>query len=246
MGVVGSAGPAYPFQVPLSPAHPAAVLPLQRLGLPLSALVIGSLAPDLPVYLPVGVDYQTTHSGWGISVDVVIGLALLWLWFALLRDAVVDLTPSLRTRAPARVRLDRRAWLLAPLALAIGAATHVLWDSATHDWGFIVEELPLLREQYGAMRGYQWLQQLSTAAGSIAVAAYCVHQMKKKAVVHRSPAVQHSGLWLVPVALSALAVGLASRDPEAAVGAGLIALVVVAIGWRVARQPSPAVVAGDR
>jgi hypothetical protein len=246
VGVVGSAGPAYPFQVPLSPAHPAAVLPLQRLGLPLSALVIGSLAPDLPVYLPVGVDYQTTHSGRGISVDVVIGLALLWLWFALLRDAVVDLTPSLRTRAPARVRLDRRAWLLAPLALAIGAATHVLWDSATHDWGFIVEELPLLREQYGPMRGYQWLQQLSTAAGSIAVAAYCVHQMKKKAVVHRPPAVQHSGLWLVPVALSALAVGLASRDLEAAVGAGLVALVGVAIGWRVARQPSRAVVAGDR
>jgi Domain of unknown function (DUF4184) len=243
---VGSAGPAYPFQVPLSPAHPAAVLPLQRLGLPLSALVIGSLAPDLPVYLPVGVDYQTTHSGWGISVDVVIGLALMWLWFTLLRDAVVDLTPSLRTRAPARVRLDRRAWLLAPLALAIGAATHVLWDSATHDWGFIVEELPLLREQYGPMRGYQWLQQLSTAAGSIAVAAYCVHQMKKKAVVDRSPAVQHSGLWLVPVALSALAVGLASRDLEAAVGAGLVALVVVAIGWRVARQPSRAVVADDR
>ena len=222
------------------------MLPLQRLGLPLSALVIGSLAPDLPVYLPVGVDYQTTHSGRGIAVDVVIGLALLWLWFALLRDAVVDLTPSLRRRAPARGRLDRRAWLLAPLALAIGAATHVLWDSATHDWGFIVEELPLLREQYGPMMGYQWLQQLSTAAGSIAVAAYCVHQMKKKPVVHRPPAVQRSGFWLAPVALSALVVGLASRDGWAAVGAALVALVAVAIGWRIARQPSQAVVAGDR
>lgn len=220
----------------MSPAHPAAVLPLQRLGLPLSALVVGSVAPDVPVYLPVGVDYQTTHSGWGIAVDVVIGLAVLWLWFALLRDAVVDLTPSLRTRAPARARPDRRAWLLAPLALAIGAATHVLWDSATHDWGFIVEEFAFLREQYGRMRGYQWLQQLSTAAGCIVVAAYCVHQLKRRAVVNRSPAVQRSGLWLVPVPLSALAGGLAFRDVEAAVGAALIALVVVAIGWRIARR----------
>lgn len=222
--------------MPLSPAHPAAVLPLQRLGLPLSALVVGSVVPDAPVYLPVGVEYRTTHSGWGIAVDVVLGLAVLWLWFALLRDAVVDLTPSLRARAPARARPDRRAWLLAPLALAIGSATHVLWDSATHDWGFIVEEFAFLREEYSQMRGYQWLQHLSTAAGSAVVAAYCVHQLKRRAVVQRSPAVPRSGLWLVPVPLSALAVGLVLRDVEAAVGAALVALVVVAIGWRIARQ----------
>jgi len=113
--------------MPLAPAHPAVVLPLQRLGLPLSALVMGALAPDAPVYLPVGVSYQTTHSGWGVAVDVVIGLVLLWLWFALLRDAVVDLMPSLRRRIPAQARLGRRAWLLAPLAIAVGAGTHVLW-----------------------------------------------------------------------------------------------------------------------
>ena len=32
--------------MPLTPAHPAVVLPLQRLGLPLSALVAGAVAPD--------------------------------------------------------------------------------------------------------------------------------------------------------------------------------------------------------
>ena len=105
--------------MPLAPAHPAVVLPLQRLGLPLSALVMGTLAPDVPVYLPVGVSYQVTHSGLGIAVDVVIGLVLLGLWFALLRDAVVDLTPYLRRHTPAEARLAPRAWLLAPLALLI-------------------------------------------------------------------------------------------------------------------------------
>ena len=222
--------------MPLAPAHPAVVLPLQRLGLPLSALVVGSVAPDVPVYLPVGVEYATTHSGRGVAVDVVIGLAVLWLWFALLRDAVVDLTPSLRTRAPARARLDRRAWLLAPLALAIGSATHVLWDSATHDWGFIVQELAFLREDYGPLTGYQWLQQFSTAAGSVVVGAYCSHRLSRRAQVPRAAAVRRSGLWMVPVPVAALAVGVALRDPEAAVGAALVALFVVAIGWRLARH----------
>ena len=222
--------------MPLTPAHPAVVLPLQRLGLPLSALVAGAVAPDAPVYLPVGVSYQTTHSGWGVAVDVVIGLAVLWLWFALLRDAVVDLTPSLRRRAPAQARLGRRAWLLAPLGVAVGAGTHVLWDSATHDWGFVVQELAFLREEYGPITLYRWLQHASTAAGSVIVAAYCVLRLSRQPVVPRPPAVRRTGLWLAPVPLAALAVGIVLRSPEAAVGAALLALLAVASGWRAARQ----------
>ena len=225
--------------MPLSPAHPAVVLPLQRLGLPLSALVVGAVVPDVAVYLPVGVSYQTTHSGWGVAVDVVIGLAVLWLWFALLRDAVVDLTPVLRRRAPAQTRLGRRAWVLAPLAVAVGAGTHVLWDSATHDWGFIVQDLAFLREKYGPTELYRWLQHVSTVAGSAIVAAYCVLRLSRRPVIPRPPAVPRAGLWLTPVPLAALAVGFLSLDAEAAVGAALVALLAVASGWRVARQQAP-------
>jgi hypothetical protein len=222
--------------MPLTPAHPAAVLPLQRLGLPLSALVAGAVAPDAPVYLPVGVSYQTTHSGWGIAVDVVIGMVVLCLWFGLLRDAVVDLTPSLRRRLPAHSRPDRRAWLLSPLAVAVGAGTHVGWDSATHDWGFVVAEVAVLREEYGPFELYGWLQHGSTAAGSAVVAAYCALRLRLLPVVPRPPAVRRSGLWLVPVAVAALAVAIGSRDPWAAVGAALLALLAVAIGWRASRE----------
>jgi hypothetical protein len=225
--------------MPLAPAHPAVVLPLQRLGLPLSALVMGALAPDVPVYLPVGVSYWTTHSGWGIGVDVVIGLALLWLWFALVRGAVVDLTPYLRRRAPAEARLEGRARLLAPLAVAVGAGTHVLWDSATHDWGFLVQEFAFLREEHGPIPLYRWLQHSSTVAGSVVVAAYGMLRLSRRPVVPRPAAVARSGLWLVPVPLAALSVAIVFRDPEAAVGAALIALLVVATGWRTVRQREP-------
>jgi hypothetical protein len=218
--------------MPLAPAHPAAVLPLQGLGLPLSALVVGAVAPDLPVYLPVGVSYATTHSGWGIPADVVIGIVLLWLWVAGVRDAVVDVTPYLRRRLPADARLDRRAWLLAPLAVAIGAGTHVLWDSATHDWGFLVQQLAFLREEYGPIPLYRWLQHVSTVLGTVVVASYGMWRLKSMPVVDRPPMVSRSGLWLVPVPLAVLSAGIALRDPEAAVGAGLLALLGVAVAWR--------------
>ncbi|HET6563368.1 MAG TPA: DUF4184 family protein [Marmoricola sp.] len=222
--------------MPLSPAHPAVVLPLQRLGLPLSGLVVGAVAPDMPVYLPVGVSYQTTHSARGTPIDVVIGSVLLWLWFAVVRDAVVDLTPSLRQRVPGRARPGWRAWLLAPLAVAVGAATHVLWDSATHDWGFIVSELAFLREEHGPMPLYRWLQHLSTAAGSVVVAAYCLVRLRRQPVTLRPSSVRRPGLWLVPVPGVALAVGIALRDPEAAVGAA--AARVARCGHRVAVRPA--------
>lgn len=224
--------------MPLGPAHPALVLPLQRLGLPLSALVMGALAPDAPVFLPVGVTYETTHSGPGIAFDVVIGLVLLWLWFALVRDAVVDLTPHLRRRAPAEARLGRRAWLLAPLAVAVGAGSHVLWDSATHDWGFLVKEFAFLRDEYGPVPLYRWLQHSSTVVGSVVVAAYGVSRLRGRPLVPRPPAVGRSGLWLVPVPLTVLSVAIALRDPEAGVGAGLLALLVVAGAWRTVRRRS--------
>ncbi len=225
--------------MPLAPAHPAVVLPLQRFGLPLSALVMGALAPDAPVYLPVGVSYQTTHSGSGVAVDVVIGLVLLWLWFALLRDAVVDLTPYLRRRAPAEARLGRRAWLLAPLAVAVGAGSHVLWDSATHDWGFLVQELPLLREEYGPIPLYGWLQHSSTVAGSVVVVAYGLLRLSRRPAEPRPAAVARSGLWMVPVPLTVLFGTIVLRDPEATVGAALLALFVIASAWRTVRRRDP-------
>jgi hypothetical protein len=200
---------------------------------------MGAVAPDAPVYLPVGVSYETTHSGWGVAVDAVIGLVLLWLWFALLRDAVVDLTPYLRRRVPAEARLERRAWLLAPLAAAVGAGTHVLWDSATHDWGFLVRELAFLREVYGPIPLYRWLQHISTVVGSVVVAAYGVRLLGRRPVVPRPRAVRRSGLWLVPVPLAALSVALVLRDPEDAVGAALLALLVVASAWRIVPRRAP-------
>lgn len=225
--------------MPLAPAHPAAVLPLRGLGLPLSALVVGAVAPDLPVYLPVGVSYATTHSGWGIPAVVVIGMVLLWLWFALVRGAVVDLTPYLRRRLPARARLGQRAWMLAPLAVAIGAGTHVLWDSATHDWGFLVRQLAFLREEWGRAPVYRWLQHGSTVVGTAVVAAYGARWLSKLPVADRQPVVGRSGLWLVPVPAAVLSVGIALRDPEAGVGAGLLALLAVAAAWWTARRSDP-------
>ncbi|MFC6014390.1 DUF4184 family protein [Nocardia lasii] len=117
--------------MPITFAHPAAVLPFAR-HLPLPALVAGSVAPDIAYYLPIHVPH--THSLPAILWwDLPIGLALL-LTFRLSRG------PALLPPADSHPTAIRTL-----AALALGATTHVLWDSFTQTTGFAVQHWDFLR-----------------------------------------------------------------------------------------------------
>src|SRR3982751_4122954 len=80
--------------MPFTASHPAAVLPLIRLGLPPSALVIGSMGPDLPYFLPVGRGLET-HTLVGLfTVDPLLGAVCLALWWALIGPLAAAVAPT--------------------------------------------------------------------------------------------------------------------------------------------------------
>ncbi|MFH8682662.1 DUF4184 family protein [Streptomyces lydicus] len=145
--------------MPFTLSHVAAVLPaVRRTGtargpLVASALVAGSLAPDMTYYadsvVPGGMAFgAVTHSLWGVlTVDVLVTVALVGGWL-LLREPVLALLPAAwRGRVYGLVR--GRRWqprsvsefgALAGrfvLSAVLGAATHVVWDAFTHPgrWG---------------------------------------------------------------------------------------------------------------
>jgi len=230
--------------MPLVPAHPAAVLPLQRLGLPLSALVAGSMSPDAAMF-SAGRGYDVTHSVLGVvTVDVAIALLGLTIWFGLLRDPLADLTPYVRDRVPARARPGRNAWLLAPVTAAVGAATHVFWDSGTHEGEWLVNRVSFLRQDLGPLPGYEWAQSLSTVIGTSIVLAYVLACLRRRAVRPRPSVVSRPVLWLTSPPLVGLLVGLVMttraaewEEPAAYVVAGTLqgtalAVLVVAVAWR--------------
>jgi len=238
--------------MPLAPAHPAAVLPLQRLGLPLSALVAGSLSPDASMFV-AGRGYDTTHSALGvISVDVAVSLLGLALWFGLLRDVLADLTPYVRDRVLARARPGLRAWFLAPVAAAVGAATHVFWDSGTHEGEWLVDRVSFLRQDLGPLPGYGWAQSLSTVIGTWIVLGYVVAWFRRRPVRPRASVVSRPLLWLTSPLLVGLFVGLVMTTRTAAweeraeyAVAGVLqgttlAGLVVAVVWRRLSRTSPA------
>jgi hypothetical protein len=153
--------------VPMTLSHPAAVLPLRRLGLPMSVMVVASMVPDVPLFLRSTDGYEATHRVVGVpTIDVALTALVVAAWFLLVRDALVDLAPdALRRRLPPRSRLDRRQILLAPAAAVVGAGTHVAWDSFTHPGRWGVRHVTWLQAEHAGLAGSTWAQYVSGVVG---------------------------------------------------------------------------------
>ncbi len=243
--------------MPLTLSHPAAVLPLRRLGLPMTAMVIGSMVLDIPLYLGSRRGYDIAHSPLGVpTVDILGALIVLAIWFSILRDPLVDLAPAaIRNRLAPRARLTRRQWLLAPVGALIGGITHVAWDSFTHDdtWGY--KQVGWLQTDHLGVAGLRWAQYVSAVGGLVVICAFAIAHLRQLPVSQERrppralpaptlPAVFGlAGATALAAALANASVGLHAMAFFGAVS-GVITLTagifVVCIAWQVARQRSPA------
>lgn len=168
--------------MPLTFAHPAAVLPLMRGPLVTTALVAGAIAPDVPYFLralriPVSaqswweplLNATTTH-GWpgALTIALPVALVLHLALTACARPARWAL-PVDRSEGPDRPAPARRlGWVV--LSLALGILTHVVWDSFTHGDGWVVQNVAALRAHaVGSLTWARLLQHLSTAVGLTAI-----------------------------------------------------------------------------
>ncbi|MCK0115975.1 DUF4184 family protein [Isoptericola sp. S6320L] len=242
--------------MPFTPAHAAAVLPLGRSPLPMSALVAGSLAPDLPMFLPGRAGYELTHSGWGIvTVDVLAALAVVWIWFGLVREPYADVVPWVRHRVAPTASLTRDQLVLAPLAAAVGALTHVVWDAATHPGRWIAVRVEWLQTVHGGLLGVQWAQYVSGVLGIAVVAGYTVWWLGRQPVSRRDPRVRRPLVWCLTAPAVALVAGIGAfatagsfhGGAVAAAVAGIQSLVLtviaVSIAWHVRASRAPALAA---
>lgn len=164
--------------MPFTGSHPAAVLPLLRLGLVPSALVIGSMAPDLPYFLGLGTESSLTHSALGIvTVDLFMGGLAFVLWQWLVAPAAVALGPrGMRARLAPQLPVPwqdhaRSAEAVAVVlaSLVVGAITHVLWDAFTHEGRWGTNLVPWLSDELGPLPGYRWAQYASGVVGLVCI-----------------------------------------------------------------------------
>ena len=150
--------------MPFTPTHMLAALPIARRwtspGI-FSALMIGSMVPDWPLYIPIGPEYELTHSFSGVFIACLpLGLGVTLLFLAVVRRALFELAPSgLQRRLVPFVgeppAVTARAVVGLALAVCVGAMTHIVWDAFTHRDAWGVALVPGLQQTWFNVMGEQ-------------------------------------------------------------------------------------------
>lgn len=196
--------------MPFTLSHPAAVLPFLHTPLLPAGLVIGSMVPDLPYFLPLGIPRTLTHSLVGsVTVDLAMGLLAFAVWRFVLRAPLRDFGPRwLRERwhPDAGAGVIRTIALLV-LSLLVGIATHQVWDSFTHPDGWVVLRVAFLRGELGSSPVWHWAQYASGAFGLLVIliwtAGWVRRTVPRPAIYSRTSAWWRRTTWIAVVAVLA-------------------------------------------
>lgn len=244
--------------MPFTLAHPALVLPLRRSGLPLTALVAGSLSPDLPLYVPGGLlgsrdeGHSWTHTWFGlVAFDLPVGILLVLAWTYLLSEPLHDAAPdALRDRLrPRRARpRSRSVWWSVPVAVLLANLGHLGWDQLTHEPSWTTARLPVLEQDLAGLPVARWLMYAFSVLGLAAI-AWVVWRELRDRPARRTPRVSPDlAPWIVRAPL-VVAAALAIRTMitigpylgthallyymlTSAIAAGVAVLLVVCVVWQ--------------
>lgn len=182
--------------MPFTPSHAVAALPFVRTPLVASAIAIGAMTPDLPLFVRgIGLGYGFTHTWMNLLWTGAIAFVLFLLWRVLLRPSAGELAPTwAATRLPREwnqspwlaarqaVGAGESRWypLLLTVSLLIGVASHILWDLFTHEGRWGSRLLPILDAQWGPLQGFKWLQHGSSALGLIIIGIWMLLWLRRR------------------------------------------------------------------
>jgi hypothetical protein len=202
--------------MPFTISHAAAVLPLHRSSkhpLPLTALMIGSMAPDFGYFFSHEASRQLTHSLSGLFMFALpVGL-FVWLFYvAILEKATITLlSDRWHTRFAHTDAITTSLVARASIAIVLGAATHLLWDAFTHRGTFVTRAFPTMlgpTPGIGWMPIYHFLHGLSSVVGLLLLAAWAraLHRKPSRSLIRPyqiSERARIGALWFLALASAA-------------------------------------------
>lgn len=169
--------------MPFTLAHPAAAVPFRRVGLVLSALVVGAVAPDFEYFVMLAPHSRSGHEMPGVLlITFPAAFFALWLFHACVKRGLAAVLP-----VSAQQRLqpylgsfsfgDGKRFALIAASIAVGIGTHLLWDMLTHrdtiaydHWMWLQTMIAL--PAVGARPVYKLLQYSSSVLGCLLLAGW--------------------------------------------------------------------------
>lgn len=214
--------------MPFTFSHPAAIIPLTflpRRWFSLTGLIIGSLTPDFEYFLRLKIKSYYSHTIDGLFwFNLPLGLLLAFIFHNIVRDSLFSNLPTtLKTRFSPYRQFDwnnhfKRNKLVVIFSILLGAASHLLWDSFTHDQGYFVQTIPALQNSVDFMGRkipiLKMLQHGSTLLGGLVI-AFAIYKMPTSKIEHENVSIKYwailAGLTLTLISVR-LFIGLEFRQ----------------------------------
>lgn len=173
-------------------AHPAAAIPFTKAKLVFSALVFGSLAPDFWYVFRVGSAYFSYTFLGQFLFNLPVGLILLVVFQTFMKWPLLSLLPKALQR---RLETYAEGFRYGPikhfgvilLSLLVGSVTHTIWDSFTHEYGWLVEHVPFLSTPISGTPLYDILQTISSLLGIIILVYWFFRWLPHAQISQRLP-----------------------------------------------------------
>lgn len=141
--------------MPFTPAHPAIVLPLLKIDkryVSATGLVVGSVVPDFEYFFKMHVSGEHGHTLAGIFYfDLPVAILLSLVYHEVMKRNFISNLPGFLQRRFIRFRSFeflpylKKYPLVILASMLVGIASHLFWDSFTHNGGYFTKVLPIYR-----------------------------------------------------------------------------------------------------
>ncbi|EPB9414049.1 DUF4184 family protein [Clostridium perfringens] len=167
--------------MPFTLAHPAAVVFLKNKKFNLTALILGSMAPDFIYFLNFRPYGNLGHQILGFFIlNLPLCILLAYIFHNFIKSPLISHLPRPLDNWYGYLRTEQfglHSWkevIVFIYSALLGMITHVLWDGFTHKTGFFVRHIPWLRQKIILFGGeeiyiYKLVQHTSTVIGIIIV-----------------------------------------------------------------------------
>lgn len=170
--------------MPFTFSHPAIVLPfLKNKNVSATALIIGSMSPDLEYFFRMKIQSENSHTFLGIFlIDFPLGFIVMMLFHEIIKKPLIENFPVfLQKRLNVLKKLNWIEYLknnlfTVMISFFLGAVSHIFWDSMTHWNGYLVERISFFNIEIYTIPLYKIAQHLSSIIGLFFISFY-IHKL---------------------------------------------------------------------
>lgn len=166
--------------MPFTFSHAAVVLPfVKNKKLSASALVVGTVAPDLQYFYAMNTNVRISHTFLSaFIVDLPLGLLTLFLFHLFIKKALLQNLPRFfQERTQELLDFDwvkyfKENYFIVFLSIILGAFSHLALDSLTHSDGYFVMNYPAYSRTFLGLRIFIYVHLFISLIGLVGICSY--------------------------------------------------------------------------